>query len=122
MIDGGHAQNALPQTVHANVNCRMFPGRTADETQAMLAQVMRASNQLNDTQSQIASGKLAVVLGIAAGGVLAGIVGALLAVPLIAFLNNAIRVLVAEDPDAEQALLAEEDGPVIEAKADHPPD
>ena len=65
---------------------------------------------------------LAVVLGIAAGGVLAGIVGALLAVPLIAFLNNAIRVLVAEDPDAEQALLAEEDGPVIEAKADHPPD
>ena len=56
---------------------------------------------------------LAVVLGIAAGGVLAGIVGALLAVPLIAFLNNAIRVLVAEDPDAEQALLAEEDGPVI---------
>ncbi len=37
LIDGGHAQNALPQTVTANVNCRMFPGRTSDETQAMLA-------------------------------------------------------------------------------------
>ncbi len=37
MIDGGHALNALPQTVTANVNCRMFPGRTAEETQAALA-------------------------------------------------------------------------------------
>jgi len=36
MIDGGHALNALPQKVTANVNCRMFPGRTADETQAAL--------------------------------------------------------------------------------------
>ncbi|MBA4162827.1 MAG: peptidase M20, partial [Novosphingobium sp.] len=37
LIKGGHAQNALPQKVTANVNCRMFPGRTADETQAALA-------------------------------------------------------------------------------------
>ncbi len=37
LIDGGHALNALPQTVTANVNCRMFPGRTVDETQAALA-------------------------------------------------------------------------------------
>ena len=36
LIDGGHALNALPQTVTANVNCRMFPGRTSDETQAIL--------------------------------------------------------------------------------------
>lgn len=36
LVDGGHALNALPQTVTANVNCRMFPGRTADETQAAL--------------------------------------------------------------------------------------
>ena len=41
---------------------------------------------------------LAVVLGIAAGGVLAGIVGALLAVPVIAFLNNAVRVFDADEP------------------------
>ena len=39
---------------------------------------------------------LAVVLAIAAGGVLAGIVGALLAVPIVAFLNSAVRVLLAE--------------------------
>ncbi|PKB19213.1 acetylornithine deacetylase/succinyl-diaminopimelate desuccinylase-like protein [Novosphingobium kunmingense] len=37
LIDGGHAQNALPQKVTANINCRMFPGRTPDETQALLA-------------------------------------------------------------------------------------
>ncbi|MGH6786166.1 MAG: M20/M25/M40 family metallo-hydrolase, partial [Novosphingobium sp.] len=36
LIDGGHALNALPQTVTVNVNCRMFPGRNADETQAEL--------------------------------------------------------------------------------------
>jgi acetylornithine deacetylase/succinyl-diaminopimelate desuccinylase-like protein len=36
LVKGGHALNALPQSVTANVNCRMFPGRTADETQAAL--------------------------------------------------------------------------------------
>lgn len=36
LVDGGHALNALPQNVTANVNCRMFPGRSADETQAAL--------------------------------------------------------------------------------------
>lgn len=68
---------------------------------------------------------LAVVLGIAAGGVLAGIVGALLAVPTIAFLNNAIRVLVAPDPDAEEARQEAQlgaGGPVIAAEPDALPD
>jgi predicted PurR-regulated permease PerM len=37
---------------------------------------------------------LAVVLAISTGGVLSGIVGALLAVPTVAFLNSAIRVLI----------------------------
>lgn len=36
LINGGHALNALPQKVTANVNCRMFPGRTAAETRAAL--------------------------------------------------------------------------------------
>jgi predicted PurR-regulated permease PerM len=45
---------------------------------------------------------LAVVLAIAAGGVLAGIIGALLAVPTVAVLNSAVRVLLAQDPDAEE--------------------
>jgi acetylornithine deacetylase/succinyl-diaminopimelate desuccinylase-like protein len=36
LIEGGHALNALPQKVTANVNCRMFPGRTAEETKAAI--------------------------------------------------------------------------------------
>lgn len=46
---------------------------------------------------------LAIVLAISTGAVLAGIVGALLAVPVLAFLNSAIRVLAAPDPQAEAA-------------------
>jgi predicted PurR-regulated permease PerM len=42
---------------------------------------------------------LAVVLAIATGGVLAGIVGALLAVPIVAFFNNAVRALRALEPE-----------------------
>ena len=40
MIDGGHAVNALPQRVEANVNCRIFPGHTPDEIAGELAQVI----------------------------------------------------------------------------------
>jgi acetylornithine deacetylase/succinyl-diaminopimelate desuccinylase-like protein len=35
-IAGGHAPNALPQRATANVNCRIFPRRTAEETQQEL--------------------------------------------------------------------------------------
>jgi putative heme transporter len=66
---------------------------------------------------------LAVVLAISAGGVLAGIVGALLAVPTVAFLNNAIQVLLAPDPAAEaerQAEGADDAGVVVQAKPDEP--
>ncbi|MFM9035991.1 MAG: AI-2E family transporter [Mycobacterium sp.] len=48
---------------------------------------------------------LAIVLAIATGGVLAGIIGALLAVPVLAFLNSAARVLAAADPEAEESEL-----------------
>jgi len=61
---------------------------------------------------------LAVVLAIAAGAVLAGIVGALLAVPTVAFLNSAIRVLAASEPAAEMEAQEAEGGKVIEADAD----
>lgn len=61
---------------------------------------------------------LAIVLVIAGGAVLAGIVGALLAVPALAFLNSAIRVLTAEDPQAEEAEMEAEDDPVVHAEAD----
>jgi len=61
---------------------------------------------------------LAIVLAIAGGGVLAGIVGALLAVPALAFLNSAVRVLLAPDPAAEEAAMAADEGPVVRAEPD----
>jgi predicted PurR-regulated permease PerM len=61
---------------------------------------------------------LAVVLAIAAGGITAGIVGALLAVPAVAFLNSATRVLLARDPAAEEAAQAADEEPVVKAEAD----
>jgi predicted PurR-regulated permease PerM len=61
---------------------------------------------------------LAVVLAIAAGGVTVGIVGALLAVPIVAVLNSAMRVLLADDPAAEEAVLAAEVGPPIAGETD----
>ena len=63
---------------------------------------------------------LAVVLAISTGGVVAGIVGALLAVPTVAFFNNAIQVLLAKDPaaEAEQQIEQARDAPVMQAKSD----
>jgi putative heme transporter len=61
---------------------------------------------------------LAVVLAIATGGVTAGIVGALLAVPIVAVLNSAARVLVADDPAVEEAALAAGAAPPIAGKSD----
>lgn len=40
MIDGGHAVNALPQKVEANVNCRIFPGHTPAEIKDELGTVI----------------------------------------------------------------------------------
>lgn len=36
LLEGGHANNALPQSAAANVNCRIFPGETVEQTQAAL--------------------------------------------------------------------------------------
>ncbi|HEX4417334.1 MAG TPA: M20/M25/M40 family metallo-hydrolase [Kofleriaceae bacterium] len=38
-LEGGHADNALPQLARAMVNCRILPGQTVDEIQHQLAQV-----------------------------------------------------------------------------------
>lgn len=67
---------------------------------------------------------LGVVLAISTGGVLAGIVGALLAVPTVAFLNNALQVLLAPDPAAEADKQTEGAGDkaIIAAKPDRPRD
>jgi acetylornithine deacetylase/succinyl-diaminopimelate desuccinylase-like protein len=40
LLDGGHANNALPQRAGANVNCRIFPGNTVEATQAALAKAI----------------------------------------------------------------------------------
>lgn len=40
LIDGGHAPNALPQRVEANVNCRIFPGHTPAEIRQELAGII----------------------------------------------------------------------------------
>jgi len=39
-IDGGHAPNALPQRVVANVNCRILPGVPVAQVQADIARVL----------------------------------------------------------------------------------
>ena len=36
LLDGGHANNALPQRAGANVNCRIFPGVSADAVRTAL--------------------------------------------------------------------------------------
>ncbi len=36
LLEGGHAQNALPQTAQANVNCRILPGHAPADVQARL--------------------------------------------------------------------------------------
>jgi predicted PurR-regulated permease PerM len=65
---------------------------------------------------------LGVVLAISTGGVLAGIVGALLAVPTVAFLNNAMQVLLAPNPsaEAEKQTEAADDTELVKAKPDSP--
>ena len=36
MLSGGHAENALPQTATATVNCRIFPGQSVDDVRHAL--------------------------------------------------------------------------------------
>ena len=38
-LSGGHANNALPQTAQANVNCRIFPGHSPEEIRQQLISV-----------------------------------------------------------------------------------
>ena len=40
LLDGGHANNALPQRAGANINCRIFPGETVEQTRATLAKLI----------------------------------------------------------------------------------
>lgn len=40
MLSAGHAENALPQSATATVNCRIFPGVSVDEVKATLIDVV----------------------------------------------------------------------------------
>ena len=40
MLDGGHATNALPQRARANINCRIFPGVSAESVRAQLEKLV----------------------------------------------------------------------------------
>jgi acetylornithine deacetylase/succinyl-diaminopimelate desuccinylase-like protein len=40
LLDGGHANNALPQRAGANINCRIFPGVSADAVREQIASVI----------------------------------------------------------------------------------
>jgi len=41
MIEGGHAENALPQRARATVQCRVIPGESPDEVQRTLEGVLK---------------------------------------------------------------------------------
>jgi len=43
MLEAGHAENALPQTARATVNCRILPTETADQTRETLVKVINDS-------------------------------------------------------------------------------
>jgi acetylornithine deacetylase/succinyl-diaminopimelate desuccinylase-like protein len=53
MLRGGHAENALPQSATANVNCRIFPGTSVETVQAALQKTAGegVSIQVLDTPS-----------------------------------------------------------------------
>ena len=62
MIEGGHARNAMPQSVIANVNCRIFPGTSREEVRLELERiaanpkidvVYRESNELESSESPL---------------------------------------------------------------------
>jgi acetylornithine deacetylase/succinyl-diaminopimelate desuccinylase-like protein len=38
-LSGGHANNALPQSAQANVNCRIFPGHSPEEIRQLLIDI-----------------------------------------------------------------------------------
>ena len=51
LLDGGHAENALPQRAGVNINCRIFPGETVEGTMETLAKVV-ADPKLKITANQ----------------------------------------------------------------------
>ncbi len=63
MIDGGHALNALPQSVKANINCRMMPGTKAESVLATLASVVDDAKVKVSLHGDVSPGTSAPPLG-----------------------------------------------------------
>ena len=59
LLEGGHANNALPQRAAANVNCRIFPGETVEGTQARSGGGDRRSRRQGHAGSPGPSGRRA---------------------------------------------------------------
>jgi len=55
MINGGHALNALPQSVTANINCRIFPGHTRP---AILTELRQAAATPTLTIEDVTAGSV----------------------------------------------------------------
>ncbi len=57
LLDGGHANNALPQRAGANINCRIFPGVSTEEVRVALEKAIgdpRMKVTLSDDRGPLA--------------------------------------------------------------------
>lgn len=65
MLSGGHAQNALPQSARANINCRIFPGEDPDEVRKTLEKVIADPKiKVTEVAERTADGKLIPVVSV----------------------------------------------------------
>jgi acetylornithine deacetylase/succinyl-diaminopimelate desuccinylase-like protein len=55
MLTGGHAENALPQTARATVNCRIFPGEKVEAVQKTLQDIVGKGVEVSPVRPALAS-------------------------------------------------------------------
>jgi acetylornithine deacetylase/succinyl-diaminopimelate desuccinylase-like protein len=55
MLAGGHAENALPQSASATINCRIFPGTSAAEVQKTLQGLVGANVEVKQGYDALVS-------------------------------------------------------------------
>ena len=54
-LSGGHANNALPQSAVATVNCRIFPGTSAEDVRGVLQQAVGSEVEVRQAEEAIVS-------------------------------------------------------------------
>jgi len=54
-LSGGHANNALPQSAVATVNCRIFPGTSAEDVRGVLQQAVGSDVEVRQAEEAIVS-------------------------------------------------------------------